>query len=74
MCEKFTFSLIRLITLVLVLITNAIVALVRQKIIGARNSPSSQFELITSQKQEMDYSPDLIPKDSGNYLSVRKKK
>jgi len=54
-----------LISLVLVLITIAIVALVRRKIIGARNSPSSQLELITSQKQEMDYSPDLIPKDSG---------
>ena len=59
-----------LISLVLVLITIAIVALVRRKIIGARNSPSSQLELINSQKQEMDYSPDLIPKDSGNYLSA----
>lgn len=54
-----------LISLVLVLITIAIVALVRRKIIGARNSPSSQLELINSQKQDMDYSPDLIPKDSG---------
>jgi len=68
---KFIFRLIpilgalMLISLVLVLITIAIVALVRRKIIGARNSPSSQLELINSQKQEMDYSPDLIPKDSG---------
>jgi len=54
-----------LISLVLVLITIAIVAIVRRKIIGARNSPSSQLELINSQKQDMDYSPDLIPKDSG---------
>jgi len=54
-----------LISLVLVLITIAIVAVVRRKIIGARNSPSSQMELISSQKQDVDYSPDLIPKDSG---------
>ena len=58
-----------LISLVLVLITIAIVAVVRRKIIGARNSPSSQMELISSQKQDVDYSPDLIPKDSGNYTS-----
>ena len=56
-----------LVSLVLVLIVIGIVAVVRRKISGARNSPSSQLELINNQKHEneLDYSPDLIPKEPG---------
>ena len=46
--------------------TIAVVAIVRRKISRASNSPSSQLELINNQKQDLDYSPDIIPKDSGN--------
>ena len=54
-----------MISLALVLLTIAVVAVVRRKISRASNSPSSQLELINSQKQDLDYSPDIIPKDSG---------
>ena len=54
-----------MISLVLVLLTIAVVAVVRRKISRASNSPSSQLELINNQKQDLDYSPDIIPKDSG---------
>lgn len=58
-------GVILLISLVLVLLTIAVVAVVRRKISRASNSPSSQLELINNQKQDLDYSPDIIPKDSG---------
>ena len=58
-----------LVSLLLVLIIIGVVAVVRSKISGARNSPSSQLELLNNQKHEieleLDYSPDIIPKDQG---------
>ena len=54
-------------SLLLVLVILGIVAVVRRKIFRTRNSPSSQLELINNQKHEndLDYSPDIIPKDQG---------
>jgi len=60
-------GIILLVSLVLVLVTIAVVAIVRRKISGASNSPSSQLELINNQKQDLDYSPDVIPRPSGHY-------
>lgn len=60
-------GIILLVSLVLVLVTIAVVAIVRRKISRASNSPSSQLELINNQKPDLDYSPDIIPKDSGYY-------
>ena len=58
-----------MVSLLLVLIIIGAVAAVRRKISGARNSPSSQLELLNNQKHEteleLDYSPDIIPKDQG---------
>ena len=60
-----------LVSLLLVFIVIAIVAVVRRKISRASNSPSSQLELINNQKAEndLDYSPDIIPKDQGKTRS-----
>ena len=62
-----------MVSLLLVLIIIGVVAVVRRKISGARNSPSSQLELLNNQKQEieleLDYSPDIIPKDQGTVMS-----
>ena len=63
-----------LVSLLLVLIIIGAVAAVRRKISGARNSPSSQLELLNNQKHEteleLDYSPDIIPKDQGTYYTL----
>lgn len=65
---------ILLVSLLLVLIIIGAVAVVRRKISGARNSPSSQLELLNNQKLEtgleLDYSPDLIPKDQGRLHNI----
>jgi len=59
-----------LISLVLVVITIAVVAVVRRRMVGGSThaSPSSQLELLDNHKcgsEMQDYSPDVIPKDSG---------
>ena len=63
-----------LVSLLLVLMIIGAVAVVRRKISGARNSPSSQLELLNNQKHEteleLDYSPDIIPKDQGTYYTL----
>ena len=60
-----------LISLVLVLLIIGLVAVVRRRVLQARNSPSSQLELL-SQKcdTEPHLSPDLIPKEPGGMRSV----
>ena len=63
-----------MVSLLLVLIIIGAVAAVRRKISGARNSPSSQLELLNNQKHEpdleLDYSPDIIPKDQGTLPNI----
>ena len=55
-----------LISLVLVIIIIAVVATVRNRVIQARNSPSSQLELLSQKRDtDQDLSPDLIPKEPG---------
>ena len=62
-------GLILLLSLLLVVTTVAVVAVVRRKMSSvARHSPSSQLELINNQKQELDYSPDIIPRSSGKKI------
>ena len=64
-------ALFLLISLVLVLLIISVTAAVRRRVLQAGNSPSGQLELL-SQKPDSDphLSPDLIPKESGNRLSV----
>ena len=55
-----------LISLVLVIIIIAVVATVRSRVIQARNSPSSQLELLSQKRDtDQDLSPDIIPKEPG---------
>ena len=62
-----------MVSLLLVLIILGVVAVVRRKISNTTNSPSSQLELLNNQKHEaeleLDYSPDIIPKDQGIVMS-----
>ena len=62
-----------LVSLLLVLIILGVVAVVRRKISNTTNSPSSHLELLNNQKHEaeleLDYSPDIIPKDQGIVMS-----
>jgi len=58
-----------LISLVLVVITIGVVAVVRRRMVGGstHTSPSSQLELLDNHKcgsELQDYSPDVIPKDT----------
>ena len=60
-----------LISLVLVIIIIAVVATVRNRVLQARNSPSSQPELLSEKRDaDPDLSPDLIPKESGESMEV----
>ena len=60
-----------LISLVLVLIIIAVVATVRNRLRQPRNSPSSQPEhLIEKRSTDPDFSPDIIPKESGERMEV----
>ena len=60
-----------LISLVLVIIIIAVVATVRNRVLQARNSPSSQPELLSEKRgADPDFSPDIIPKESGERIEV----
>ena len=60
-----------LISLVLVIIIIAVVATVRNRVLQARNSPSSQLELLSQKRDtDPDLSPDIIPKEPGESVEV----
>ena len=60
-----------LISLVLVIIIIAVVATVRNRVLQARNSPSSQLELLSQKRDtDPDLSPDTIPKEPGESVEL----